>query len=199
MRPYAGIDQPVPSIWRSIAEQQKTILGWPCWSEVPRLPAGGKTKTDRSQLRSASAETTEAIVQLANNSGVGLEGARLRLVAWAFRMQEVTATLEVPGGRSFVTIARVDAWPADPHMNLIARKHAALKHLPSQVIGCHVHRFRDNALLGRSAFAPDGNLPVATPLPQPLRSFREFLRTVSKEFVIEGIEEFDAPDWGVLL
>jgi hypothetical protein len=199
-RSIADAVEPIPPSWRSIAEQHKTFLGWPSWSAPPRLGTGTKGKASPRNLRTTAAETTEAIVQLADASGVGLEGVRLCLVAWAFRMQrEVTATLEVPGGRSFVTIARVDAWPDDPHLNVQARKHSALRHLPAIVDGCHVHRFADNSILGRAAFGPVGNLPVAAPLPTRLQSFRDFLRTVAVEFVIEGIEMFDSPDWGELL
>jgi hypothetical protein len=199
-RPFAASDEQIPESWRFVAGERKTYLGWPEWSTVPRLPSGVKTRSGKAELVTANAETIEAIVQLADASGVGLEGARLRLVAWAFRMQEdVTATLEVPGGRSFVSIARLDAWPADPHMNLLARKHPTLRHIPARVEGCHVHRFADNAVLGKQAFRPPCNLPVAAPLPNRLQSFRDFLRTVSAEFMIDGIEDFNAPDWGVFI
>jgi hypothetical protein len=190
----------VPDAWRRIAEQQKTILGWPAWSEVEPLPTGHRVVTLRGDLHTAAAETTEAVIQLGDQSGIGLEGVRLRLVAWAFRrLHEVTATLEVEGGRSFVTIARVDAWPADPHMNITARRHPALRHLPPTIDESHVHRFAENARLGRSAFGPEGNLPVAAPIPHDLRSFRDFLRTVSAEFRVDGLDEFDPPDWQVLI
>jgi len=199
-KPVNEIAEQIPAFWRTIAEQRKSFIGWPSWSVTPRLRSGTKGHYDRDKLRTAAAETTEAIIQLADESGVGLEGVRLRLVAWAFRMnQEVTATLEVPGGRSFVTIARVDAWPLDPHMNLLARKYSQLRHLPVQIEGCHAHRFAHNAILGRSAFAPDGNLPIAAPLPNRLQSFRDFLRTVSAEFLIDGIDGFDGPDWGEMI
>jgi hypothetical protein len=131
---------------------------------------------------------------LARRSGAGLEGVRLRLTAWPFRKEyDVTATLEVEGGRSFVTIGRVDAWPSDPHINSIARKHSALRHLPAQIDGHHVHRFGDNALLGRGAFAPMSNLPVAAPIEDRLQSFRDFLRIVGREFRIDGLSEFTPP------
>jgi len=110
-------------------------------------------------------------------------------------MHEVTATLEVGGGRAAVAIARVDAWPADPHMNTVARKIAKIRALPAQIDGSHVHRFRDNARIGVRAFKPPFNLPAAAPIVEPLTSFRGFLRIVGQEFVIIGLEEFDPPPW----
>jgi hypothetical protein len=98
----------------------------------------------------------------------------------------VTATLEVEGGRSFVTIARVDAWPPDPHVNALARRDPVLRRLPRIIEGHHAHRFADNARLGRRAFAPHANLPVAAPVRGKLRSFRDFARIVGEEFRIEG-------------
>lgn len=199
--PASGSTEAVLDLWRLIAEQPKTVLGWPQWSQVPRLQPGTKVTSSRLGLRSAAAETTEAVVQLADLYGIGLEGVRLRMTAWAFKPRhDVTATLEVPGGHSFVTIARIDAWPSSPHMNsLKALKHPALKSLPAQIDYCHVHRFSDNAHLGRAAFAPDGNLPVAASLPNPLGSFRDFLRTIAAEFRIDGAEDFEAPDWQEML
>jgi hypothetical protein len=88
------------------------------------------------------------------------------------RAGEVTATLEVAGNRSFVTIARVDGWPVDPHINPVMRQHPTLRRLPAQIDGDHVHRFTDNARLGVEAFAPYANLPVAAPLPNDLESVR---------------------------
>jgi len=111
----------------------------------------------------------------------------------------VTATLEVAGNRSFVTIARVDGWPVDPHINPVMRQHPTLRRLPAQIDGDHVHRFTDNARLGVEAFAPYAKLPVAAPLPNDLGSFRDFLRTVAAEFNIDGADKLQAPDWRVML
>jgi hypothetical protein len=151
----------------------------------------------KSDLHSVAAETTEVVIPLGDINGVGLEGVRLRLNAWAYRrLHEVTATLEVAGGRrSFVNIARVDAWPADPHFNTIARKIAGLRHAPPMVAESHVHRLEDNAKIGGKAFLPPHNLPVAVPVAEPLTSFRGFLRTVAQEFNIEGLDDFPAPSW----
>lgn len=136
------------------------------------------------------------VIPLGDQNGIGIEGAQLRLGAWAYRrMHEVTATLEVSGRRSFVTIGRVEAWPSGPHMNTLARKHPALRHVPPVIEGCHVHRFGDNVHLGLQAFEPPRNLPVAVPIDPPLTSFRGFLRTVAEEFVIVGLEDFDPPPW----
>jgi hypothetical protein len=167
----------VPREWGEFARQRKTIVGWPEWSDPPPLPDPRKAATSRTELHSLSAEITETLIPLADSSGVGLEGVRLRINAWAYRrMHEVTATLEVPGHRKLVTIARVDAWPIDPHFNIV-RQRPALKYLPAVIDGSHVHRFEDNARLGLSAFAPYSNLPAAMPT-RTLTSFRVFLRTV---------------------
>lgn len=200
------ISEEIPQSWRTLANQKKTYLGWPEWSYVPRLPTGARARSSGHKgLQTAAAEVTEAVVQLADEHGVGLEGVRLRITAWAFRRErDVTATLEIPGGRTFVTIARVDAWPSDPHImnydtSKKAKNHPKLRHLPVNVEGCHVHRFDQNAVLGRAAFAPYDNLPVAEALPNRLQSFRDFLRTVSHEFKIGGIDVFDGPDWGQMI
>jgi hypothetical protein len=113
-------------------------------------------------------------------------------------MHEVTATLEAPGHRRFVNIARVDAWPADPHLNLRTRHHSDLRHLPGVIDGSHVHRFEDNARLGISAFAPYSNLPIAAPT-EELTGFRHFLRIVGEEFGISGLPEIDPPNWQELI
>lgn len=114
-------------------------------------------------------------------------------------MHEVTATLEVSGHRSrFVNIARLDAWPADPHLNVKIRRHHGLQHLPPMIDGSHVHRFEDNARLGITAFHPYSNLPAATPTPK-LTSFRDFLRIVGEEFGIDGLPGIDPPNWQELI
>jgi hypothetical protein len=106
----------IPSAWRQIVQRKKTVIGWPQWPEVAALPIGKNVRTRRDDVHTVSAETTEVVFQLADERGTGLEGVRLRLKAWAYRRQrDVTATLEVVGGRSFVTISRIDAWPSDPH------------------------------------------------------------------------------------
>jgi hypothetical protein len=155
----------------------------------------------RDELHTSAAETIEIVIPLADDSGVGIEGARLRIVAWPFRRHyDVTSTLEVTGGRSTVTIARIDAWPPDPHLNIMARRHSALSHLPPIVDGSHVHRFLDNERLGRVAFAPYDNLPVAAPIPDTdLGSFRDFVRIVGIEFNIDGTGGIAAPDWQTML
>lgn len=188
--------QAIPPAWATIASQSKTLLTWPSWSE-PELPVPAtKPARSRQDLNSIIAETTEVVLPLGDASKVGLVGVQLRLTAWAYRrMHEVTATLEVPGGRrSFVTIARLDAWPSSPHMNVTARKTSGLRHVPLLVEGSHVHQFSDNARLGLPAFLPPRNLPVAVPI-EPLTSFRGMLRTVAQEFVIVGLEDFDPPPW----
>ncbi len=187
----------IPSAWRQIVQRKKTVIGWPQWSEVAALPVGKNVRTRRDDIHTVSAETTEVVFQLADERGTGLEGVRLRLKAWAYRRQrDVTATLEVVGGRSFVTISRIDAWPSDPHHNSFkALKKAALRAFPAVIAGDHIHRFDDNAKYGAEAFGagPEGNLPVAAAFPNDLQSFRDFLRSVGTEFNIEGLDQFPSP------
>lgn len=162
----------------------------PEWPD-PLARAGSRAR----ELNPTGGETISVVIPLAEAGGPGLEGVRLRLTVWPFRREhEVTATLEVEGGRSFVNIARIDAWPADPHVNGRARTDSVLRRrLPPVVEGHHIHRFADNARLGREAFAPDRNLPAAAQLDQDLRGFRDFLRIIQREFGIDGLEGISAP------
>lgn len=194
----------IPDAWRHIVERKKAFIGWPSWPDVPELPSGPRARLRRDDLHTVSGEITEVLFQLADEAGTGLTGVRLRLKAWAYRRQkDVTATLEVIGSRSFVTVSRVDAWPSDPHRNSYkALGKSGLKHLESEVDGCHVHRFADNAKYGPEAFGPgpEGNLPVAVAFPNNLQSFRDFLRSVGTEFNIDGLDEFPSPPtWQVML
>lgn len=187
----------IPSTWRDIVQRKKAILGWPDWSPVASLPTGKNVKTPRDDVHTVSAETTEVLFQLGDEKGVGLEGVRLRLKAWGYhRHRDVTATLEVVGGRNFVTISRIDAWPSDPHRNSYkVQKKPGLKGFPAEIAGCHVHRFDDNVKYGAEAFGagPEGNLPVAQAFPKGLESFRDFLRSVEAEFNVDGLDEFSSP------
>jgi hypothetical protein len=187
----------VPVAWRKILERKKTLVGWPEWPTATPLPTGKRIRSRRDDVRTASAEETEVLLQFVDEHGIGIEGVRLRLKAWAFhRNRDVTATLEVAVGKSFVTIGRVDGWPSSPHMNVRAvLKTHGLKKLPQVLDGCHVHRFADNSKIGLQAFGkgPEGNLPAAVKIPNGLGSFRQFLRMVETEFSIEGLSEFPAP------
>jgi hypothetical protein len=187
----------LPKEWREIVQQPKTIIGWPDWSGIEALPTGKNVRTRRGDIHTVSAEITEVLFQLSDQNGIGLQGVRLRLKAWAYkRHRDVTATLEVLGGRSFVTISRVDAWPSDPHRNSFKiLKVPQLKGFPAELAECHVHRFDDNAKYGAAAFGagPEGNLPVAAALPNALQSFRDFLRSVGTEFDIGGLDNFPGP------
>lgn len=183
--------------WQQIVRQRKTIFGWADWPPVPTLRSGAKVKTPKDDIHTQANDQTEALFQLADEHGVSLEGVRLRLSGWAFRRNnDMTATLEAIGGRNFIAISRVDAWPTAPHGNsLKTLKKSGFKDFPWQIPGCHVHRFDDNARYGPEAFGPgpEGNLPVAAALPKDLQSFRDFLRCVAYEFNIEGLEEFPSP------
>lgn len=188
----------VPASWRDTAKRRKTVAAWAQWSDPPILPSR-RVGDDRDDLYTAAGETIELRVPLADENGVGLEGVYLQITAWPYRRNyDLTATLEVPGGRSFVTIARVDAWPPDPHMNLQARGHPGCGHLLREITGHHVHRFDDNARLGREAFGP-GNLPLAAPVNGRLESFRDFVRILSDEFKIDGLDQLNPPDWTVMI
>src|SRR5665213_8778 len=133
-----------PSHWRDIAKQRKSIAVWPDWSDPPVLPAR-RVGDDRDDVHTVAGEGIELLVPLADEHGVGLEGVNLRLTAWPYRREyDITGTLEVPGGRSSIAIARVDGWPADPHLNLRARGHPGCGHIPLEINGHHVHRFDDN-------------------------------------------------------
>ena len=150
----------------------------------------------RGELQTSAGQTIDVVIPLADDKGVGLEGVRLRLVAWPHRREyDITATLKVPGGRGFVTIARVDCWPAAPHVNTVSRNHPALRQLPPIIEEHHVHRFSDNAYLGIEAFAPLGNLPAADRIDGTVGSFRDFVRVAGYEFRVLGIEDFHPPDW----
>lgn len=128
----------------------------------------------------------------------GIEGARLRLRAHADRREwEVTATLEVEGGRSFVCIARVDVWPPDPHKT-VHRELCRRLGIPLEIESHHVHRFEDNALMGLEAFR--NGMPLARPIEGDKMSFRCFMEIVCAEFHVTGLEEFPPPPtWGSLL
>jgi hypothetical protein len=190
----------VPPEWQRIAEMSKTMLSWPTWPEIDPLPTGTRVVTRRNALRTAAGESISVVIPLAESGGAGLEAVRLRLTAWPLRREfDVTATLELEGGRSFVTISRIDGWPPDPHINTVARRHPALRHLPNKIEGHHVHRFADNARLGRAAFAPIANLPAAAPIERELRSFRDFARIVEDEVRIEDFHKFSPPEWQRLI
>jgi len=83
-------------------------------------------------------------------------------------------------------------------MNTRARGHPGCGHIPLEIDGHHVHRFEDNAKLGREAFGA-GNLPLAVPVNGRLESFRDFMRVVGEEFKIDGLDQLDPPDWTVLI
>lgn len=191
------VNSAIPSVWRQTVVRKKTIVGWPDWPPLPSLRSGAKVKTPRDDVRTVSTEETEVLFLLADENGVGLEGVRLRLSGWAYRRhRDVTATLEVVGGRLFVTISRIDAWPSTPHQNSYkALKKPGLKGYSGEILGCHVHRFDDNVKYGAEAFGagPEGNLPVAVAFPNDLQSFRDFLRSVGTEFNIDGLDEFPGP------
>jgi len=105
----------IPADWQRVAEMQKEMLDWPNWPDA-HLPASSRrVVTQRDELHTTAGDTIRVVIPLAEAGGPGLEAVRLRLTAWPFRREyDVSATLEVEGGRSFLNIARIDVWPADP-------------------------------------------------------------------------------------
>jgi hypothetical protein len=195
-RTFKGDFRPVPERWQQIARAKKTIQTWPEWSAPPQPPA---KRTSRDDLNTAAAEPIELTVPLADEHGVGLEGVRLVIIAWPYRkLEDITAVLQVTGGRSFTVVARLDAWAPDPHLNVRARNYPGLGHLPPEVGQHHVHRFKDNAKLGLDAFGAE-NLPLAAQVTDRLESYRDFLRVVGAEFNIEGLDQLEPPDWSGLI
>ena len=181
----------VPERWREIAQRQKAIVGWPDWPDVelPPPPPKGRPVEQFGMLRTQSGKPSSVVFSLETTDGVGIEGARLRITAWPFlKCDDVTATLEILTDRGWINIARLDAWPRNLHRN--SREVARRSGVPTEVVGCHVHRFAENASFGPEAFTD--NLPVARPLDGVTRSFREFLAIVEREFCVE-IGEFPAP------
>lgn len=195
-----GTEEKIPERWREIATAEKELLAWGEWSKVvppPQLPKG-RQGTPPGTIRSSAAERTVVLLPLATTDGIGIEGARLRMVAWPFRREYgVTATLEVEGGKSFTTIARIDAWPSDPHDNT-RRDICRRLGIPVTVESHHIHRFEDNALIGLEAFS--GNLPIARPIHEATLSFKKFLAVVEREFRVRGLQGFPCPPtWEGLL
>lgn len=192
----------IPERWRDIASVDKEPLTWPDWSHVepPPPPPKGKSSAPRDEFRTSAAQRTQVVIPLAEVNGAGIESARLRITAWPReRNFDVTATLEIEGGRGFITIARVDAWPPDPHDNT-RRDICRRLGIPVTVEEHHVHRFDDNACIGREAFHPFGNLPIARPISEATLSFKKFMAIVETEFRISGIRDFPSPpNWGALL
>lgn len=190
----------LPKTWLETVTVDKEPLGWPEWlgEDPPPTPRDGRTP--RGEIRTTAAKRAEVVIPLGVVGGAGLEAVRLRLLAWRDRREhEVTATLEIEGGRRFVCLARVDAWPPDPHDNArrdICRRLGILPTVDSH----HVHRFQDNAILGFDGFAPLGNLPIARPIEGGNLSFRRFMEIVCLEFRVKGLEEFPPPpNWGSLI
>jgi hypothetical protein len=85
----------IPVQWGQIAAATKTLMVWPIWPELPPWPQTKRAGSIRGELNTKAAELLEAVVPLGDEHGIGLEGVRLRMTAWAFRrLDEVTATLE---------------------------------------------------------------------------------------------------------
>lgn len=176
--------------WSTLIAEPKTLGAWPDWLEEPNPPK--KKKFGESRIISSEAGRFILVVPLNDGSGVTIEGARLRLHVPARRLDmDMTATVESldwQGGPC--CIARLDANPTSPHTNSHWRKLG----VPPRIEGTHLHPLELNVRLGREAFAP-GNLPVAQPIKDDIRSFRDFLRSVGNAFSISGISNLPTPPW----
>lgn len=180
--------------WCDLLSQPKFIFGWPDWEKIPIAQEDKVTAltAGRVPLRSQSAQRVEILTQLQDENAIALEGVRLRLAAWAERyMEDMTTTLEVLYLERWVCISRIDFIPYAAHAN----KHWRRFKLPAEVNGSHIHSCQNNAKLGLEAFTPRENLPVAMPLDQEPRSFREVLSVIEKEFGVSGLADLPPPEW----
>lgn len=181
--------------WGEIWRGPKSIVGWANdWQEikVARLTQAQATKKGTKPFRSSDAQQLEIVNLIGDANCVSIEGLRLRIQAWRERpLTDVTATLELVRGYESVCLARVDMRPTSPHVNVHWRRFK----LVHEIEGSHVHPFDMNAKLGRDAFAPAGNLPVAVPLDPEPESFAEFVAMVEALFKIDGTAQLRGPDW----
>lgn len=125
-----------------------------------------------------------------DESGAALEGAEVVLMMWRHRpLVDMTALLHVSHGGKFVCVSRVDACPEKPHINVLWRRFGC----PPEIAGSHHHPFAQNASIGRKAFDPFGNLPVAYPLESEPEHLRDFLQVVEQAFKVEGLRILPPP------
>lgn len=191
---YRMVAVPIPPAWTSLVKQPKHLFGWPewiisnTWQEKPKQAKA----LSRRPLRSNETERLSLTAQLQNENGFNIEDTRLHIEAYKYRPQRnVSATLQILDESEWRVLARVDWAPHAPHSNVHWRKLA----LPSQVEGSHVHGFDDNAKLGRAAFQPFSNLPVARSLDVEPRHFKHFLSFVQEAFTAQGLSAIGDPPW----
>ena len=71
----------IPTRWQELAATRKGLIGWPQWSQPASLEGNRRQPLNRDELHTAAAETTEVVVPLADEHGIGLEGVQLRMAA----------------------------------------------------------------------------------------------------------------------
>lgn len=178
--------------WCGLVQCRKAVFGWPSWIEVPsrhESPARAR-RAGRTPFISHEADRCTLTVLLADETSASLEGTHLRIMAWKRRsLEDVTAILETLYEGKPTCLARVDCHPRSPHTNQHWRKFGC----PATIDGSHVHRFEENARVGRDAFHPVGNLPVAYPVEEEPQSFRDFVRLVGVVFAIAGLDDLPPP------
>lgn len=181
--------------WEQLVSQPLSIVGWTAaWSPInmARLNKSQASRLKQKQFRSTEAQQIELLNVLGDASCTSIEGLRLRVQAWQTRpMVDVTATLELVRGHDSVCLSRVDMAPTSPHVNLHWRQFR----VPPEITGSHHHPFDLNARLGRQAFAPNDNLPLAMPLESEPASFHEFAVLVQNVFGIDGVADLPRPAW----
>ena len=178
--------------WASLALRPKALFSWPDW-QTPSVFVESKaaaTRAGRSRFMSHEAERCRLHVQLMDESGAALEGMELLLMMWRNRpLIDMTAALNILHEGKFICIARIDARPEKPHTNIFWRRFGC----PPEIAASHHHPFAQNASIGRKAFDPYKNLPVAYPLDTEPEHLRDFLQVVEQAFKIEGLVNLPPP------
>ena len=181
--------------WRRLIAQPKSIFGWPDWATIVIRNRSDNFADNEpvSPLRSQQAQRAEILIQLQDENGIAIEGARIRIAVWMHRyLEDITATLEVlDAGDRWVCISRIDFVPPAPHFN----KHYRRLGISPEIYGSHIHSCDDNAKIGVEAFSARENLPVAVGLEREPTSFRDIIEVVSDRLNVSGISELRAPEW----
>lgn len=170
--------------WVQLAAMKKQIFGWPDWQlSSPRQRKAGEVATHADQFFLS--------VLLCNESGASIEGLELRIVVWRDRPNEDATALLQTEDDGWLAICRLDCWPPSPHENKDWRRLGCAPHIEDS----HVHLCVDNAKLGRKAFKPHQNLPVAVPVNETPHSWRDMMGLVEYYFNVDGAAQLPPPDW----
>ncbi|WP_210486616.1 hypothetical protein [Microvirga antarctica] len=179
-------------IWQAFVKKPKTVFGWPDWDEgkLSRESKKDAQRAGRQPFYSEDAERLTLRVLLDDGSGAAIEGAGVRIMVWKHHLlRDMTAILEISHEGKSLCISRVDVAPTSPHANKHWRRFNCLP----EIAGSHHHPFYENALLGRQAFPPEGNLQVAVPIDEEPQSFRDFMKVVGTAFNVQGLEDLRRP------